>query len=342
MATNPQRMQFNQSVKADFVESFSFRGYSADGRYAFVIEYRLHKTLQGVVLTVSFACFDKILTKTYTIHEQQLLSLNQLEMFLAQKTWQQCVFSLESGGFFEIGHDVLRGKLHSHAGSFSWHLRLHRQHQIWQLNNRLWYLLQLWPRHKLQLADSNIKYLGKINSSSLDWAGDFRGSSSHYWGYGYPTEYAVALTHQFNSNREGFFCGLSQRSSFKVGLTLPYCSLATFKIGQKTYHFQELSQCLRHKVTALDDYHWHIRYQNADYILEVEIEGANPRLTPWISWQDVSAKAIKASPFAQGKFTLYHRKTLQIEECLNSQQVFLQSHLPENNVSSEESFWLSP
>ena len=342
MATNPQRMQFNQSLKSNFVESFSFRGHSADSRYAFVIEHRLHQTAQDVVLTLSLACFDKQLTKTYTIHEQQLLSSSQLEAFLAQKTWQQCVFSLQSGSFFEIGHDVLRGKLHSHAGSFSWHLRLQRHHQTWQLNNRLWYLVPFWPRHKLQLADINIKYLGKINSSHVDWAGDFKGSSCHYWGYGYPNEYAVALTHQFNSNREGFFCGFSQRPAAKIAFNLPYCSLATLKIGQKTYHFQELTQCLRHQVTALDDYHWHIRYQNADYMLEVEIEGANPRLTPWVSWQDMSSNVIKASSFAQGKFTLYHRQSLQVEECLHSQQVFLQSRLPENTASSDEGFWLNP
>jgi hypothetical protein len=116
--------------------------------------------------------------------------------------------------------------------------------------------------------------------------------------------------------------------------------MASFKIGQKTYHFQELKHCLRHKVDALDDYRWHISYQNAHYILEVEIEGINPRLMPWVSWQSTGV-AIKTTEFAQGKFILYRRDTLEVEESLLSEAVTLQTHLPEN-MTHEPSFWLTP
>ncbi|HQV79720.1 MAG: hypothetical protein KBF23_01200 [Agitococcus sp.] len=341
MAINPSRMQFDTQSKASFIERFGFRGLSNDGRYAFLLEHSLQKTAQDAAcLTVLLVCFDKKTTKTHTIYEQESLSTAQLTQFLAHKTWKNCVFSFASGAFFEINQDNLRGKLHSHLGSVSWHLRLHRQHQVWQLKNPLWYWLKKWPASKLQLADSNIKYLGKIQTPDLDLATDFAGSSFHYWGVGHPAEYAFAECHQFNSTREGFFCGFSRRASLSPRFSLPYFSMASFKIGQKTYHFQELKHCLRHKVDALDDYRWHISYQNAHYILEVEIEGINPRLMPWVSWQSTGV-AIKTTEFAQGKFILYRRDTLEVEESLLSEAVTLQTHLPEN-MTHEPSFWLTP
>lgn len=341
MAINPSRIQFHSNVTPLFTERFNFSGSSTDGRYAFLLEHSLQKTEQQTVcLTVFMVCFDKKLLKTHKLYEQEQLSSTQLQAFLAQKTWQHCVFSFASGAFFEMSTDNLRGKLHSHLGSISWHFRLHRQHQAWQLNNPVWYWLKKWPPYKLQVADSKIKYLGKIHAPDLDLATDFAGNSNHYWGEGCPAEYALVQTQQFNSTREGFFCGFSSKAILSPRFSLPYCSMATLKIGQKTYHFQTLRHCLCHKVNALDDYRWHISYQNAHYILEVEIEGINPRLVPWVSWQMQQA-VIKSTEFAQGKFTLYRKDTLEVEECLLSERVSLQTHLPENK-SQEVGFWLTP
>lgn len=320
------------------IENFDFRGVSADGRYGFLLRHSLQRSEQGALLQVVMMCFDKKNAQTHTIHEQQHLSSQQLNNLLMQKNWQSCCFSFASGAFFEISKDSLRGKLHSHAGSVSWYLRLHRQNQEWQLHNPVWYAFKKWPPYKLQVHDNHIKYLGKIHYANLDLAGDFLGSNVHYWGKSYPNEYALAHCTQFNSPRQGFFSGFSSRIAVSKRLYSPYLSMATLKIGQHSYHFQHITRCLRHKVQALDDYRWHVQYQNADYILDVEIEGANPRLLPWVAWQ-LQGQVTKNTELARGTFTLYQRHSLQIVECLQSDAIALHTHLPEN-ISHEHGFWL--
>ncbi len=334
MKIPPSPIQFTSKSPASFVEDFEFRGISADGRYGFLLRHSLQQQNDGALLTVVMLCFDKKRIKTHAIYEQQYLSAAQLKSLLAQHSWQSCCFSFASGAFFEISRDSLRGKLHSHAGSVSWHLRLHHQDSWWQLRNPLWYALKKWPPYKFQVNDSQIKYLGKIHFQDLDLATDFLGSNLHYWGKGYPVEYALAQCSQFKSPRAGFFYGFSSRLAVTKRLQSPYVSMASLKIGQHSYHFQQITRCFRHKVTALDDYRWHIQYQNADYLLDVEIEGANPRLLPWAAWQ-TQGQVSKTTELAQATFTLYRRDTLAVVECLHTDSMALQTHLPENMIHEQ-------
>lgn len=335
-----------QTRKRGLYESFDFRGVSADQRYAFLLRHTVIRPWLGRSrLEVAMICFDRKTRQTFCLAEQEELSATQEQQLAKARDWENCTFSLSSGSFFEIGRDSLRGKLHTTQGSVHWHLRLFRRdacvHALPPGLCRRW----SWPRHKVQVRDAFVKYLGKIQMAGLDLAGDFSGSNQHYWGDGYPMEFAAGQCNAFDEDSTAVFHGFSSRLQLANIVKTPYLGMATLTVDGRWYNFNQLSRCFRHHVEALDNFRWRVSYINGEHGLDVEVSGDNPRMTPWAGWhaeQPGGGRAVvKATPFAHARLTLYQRASHQIIAELHSTSMELKTHLPEN-LPGGYGFWIDP
>lgn len=342
---SPIKMHVKTS-KRGIYETFDFRGLSADGRYAFTLKHTVFKPWLGHgSITVAMICFDHKTTKIQSFYEQEALSVTQQIQLNHADHWENCTFGFATGSFFEISRDVLRGKLHTHQGSMSWHLNVQRHDEVLeQFPQTVCYHLP-WPRHKIQIRDCFLRYYGKIQCAGLSLSGEFSGSNHHYWGDGYPVEYAAAQCNHFVEDTGAFFYGFSARLSVSKLFTTPYLSMASLKLHGCWYHFNQVWQSFQHHVEALDNYRWRITFLNADYGLNVDIEGRNPRMQAWVGWHAERAlggrSVIKMTPFAVGAVTLYRRGSMELITELTTHDMELKTLLPENHPESSD-FWIAP
>jgi hypothetical protein len=220
----------------------------------------------------------------------------------------------------------------------SWNLQLQRQDEgLHPLPPSICFELP-WPRHKVQVRDCFITYYGKIQCGHLLLSGAFAGSNHHYWGDGYPVEYASAQTHHFIEEKDAFFYGFSARLRIGRLFNTPYLSMASLKLRGHWYNFNQSLESVRHHVEALDNYRWRMTFLNNDYGLDVDVDGANPRIQAWVAWhaeQPLSGRSVvKMTPFAKGSVTLYRRSTMELIAELTTQDMELKTLLPENTADS--------
>lgn len=335
-----------QTTKRGIYETCDFRGLSADGRYAFILKHTIFKPWLGKgIITVAVMCFDRQTRKTHSFAEQEELSLHLEQQLKQAISWDDCTFSFATGSFFVINRELMRGKIHTNQGAISWHWQLQRQDEVLQqLPPALCYELP-WPRHKVQVRDCFLRYHGKMQCVGLSLSGTFSGSSHHYWGDGYPVEYAAAQANHFLEDKDAFFYGFSSRLSVAKLFTSPYLSMASLKVRGRWYNFNSVLQSARHQVEALDNYRWRMTFLSADYGLELDVDGSNPRLKAWAAWhaeQPFGERAVvKVSPFASATLSLYQRRTMALLAELSTEDMELKTLLPEN-VAENSGFLAVP
>lgn len=328
-----------QNTQRGIYESFDFRGLTADGRHAFILKHTLFKPWFGTgTVTIALICFDRKTAKSQTLSECEDLTPAYEKQFKQAKSWESCSFAFASGSFFDISREMLRGKIHSHQGTVSWNLHLQRQDEVLhQLPQGLCFELP-WPRHKVQVRDCFLKFHGKVQGAGVMLSGSFEGSNHHYWGDGYPVEYAAAQCNHFVEDESAFFYGFSARLSIAKLMTSPYISMASLKLHGRWYNFNDTLQSVRHQLEALDNYRWRITFFNADYGLDVDIDGGNPRINAWTGWHAEQSwggrSVIKTTPFATGTMTLYQRNSKKLVAELTTRNFELKTLLPENESQS--------
>jgi hypothetical protein len=121
--------------------------------------------------------------------------------------------------------------------------------------------------------------------------------------------------------------------------------MATLLAGGNWYNFNQFSRSFGHHTEAVDNYRWRISYFNADYGLDVAVDGSNPRLKPWAGWhagQPAGGRAVvKLTPFADARLTLYKRASHEVIAELHSAAMELKTCLPEN-LPGGYGFWVDP
>jgi hypothetical protein len=170
-----------------------------------------------------------------------------------------------------------------------------------------------WPPLKVQAPDIRLGFSGRITCAGTVLAGELGGGSRHLWGRGRVREYARSSCARFPSDRSAFFAGMSARLPLLGDwVASPFFSLAALRAGDRWYLFNTLASAPRHSVHALDNYRWLASFANATHRLEVTVDGANPRVEPWIALQEVfpdGHRAVtKSTPFAAGRLRLYEKK----------------------------------
>lgn len=323
------------SARRGLYEVFEFNGVSADGRYAFLVRHActMPRSRSPGVMEVAMMCFDRKLNRTACVVEREEMTGLHLKQLKRSAGWDDMGFSFGSGAFFEISPLWLRGKLYGDGGGGNWKLALQRRNEV---------LLPLpldrlyawsWNRHKVLIRDCAVRFEGVLQIGDMRLEGAFAGANLHYWGDGYPHEFATAQCAHFGQDADAYFYGLSTRVALG-GLKSPYLGLAVLKVRGRRYEFNDLAGSFRHRLEALDNYRWRISFLSREFGLNVEIDGSNPRMMPWQAWHADHPRGgrsiLKMTPFASGELTLYRRRNAEQVAVLQSDTIELKTLLPEN------------
>lgn len=323
------------SSRRGLYEVFEFNGVSADGRYAFLVRHActMPRWRNPGVMEVALMCFDRKLNRTACVVEREEMTALHLKQLQRGGGWEGLGFSFGSGAFFEVGRQNLRGKIYGESGGGHWKLELQRRDELLlPLPGEKLYRWS-WPRHKVLIRDCALEFQGVLQVGDMRMEGVFAGANLHYWGEGYPHEFASAQCAAFSEDAGAYFYGFSTKLTLGR-LSSPYLGMAVLKVRGRRYAFNELAGCFRHHLEALDNYRWRISFLGPEFGLNVEIDGSNPRMTPWQAWHADHPKGgrsvLKMTPFARGDFTLYRRRNAEQVAVLSSSSVELKTLLPEN------------
>jgi hypothetical protein len=311
---DPVAIRFAQAGKGGLREVFAFSGHSVDGSVAFSLRHVLLRRAgqQNITVCNILVVHDRRTGASLCTHEQEDISANALRHMIKSGRWDQISCNFSSGSFFEISAGQLRGKMHTRHGSASWDMALVPGGQVFShfASERLYTLG--WPPVKLLAPDIGLGFSGRISCAGTVLSGDFSGASRHAWGAGRAQEYACASCMHFPAASDAFFTGMSARLPvLGEWITTPYFSLAALCVEGRWHAFNTLVTAPRHTVHALDNYRWLASFGNATHRLEVTVDGANPRVEPWVALQEVfpdgHVAVTKSTPFAAGRLRLYEK-----------------------------------
>ncbi len=324
-------------------ESFYFRGLSPDGSLAFVLQHNLLRLRAGRVRVESaLMAFDRKSGEAQCIYDREEVSPQAFRQFSKTGSWGGTTFNFNSGSFFDIGTGRLRGKLHTPRGSAAWDFQLHTGDTgFLHLPSEASYRLPL-PSHKRLSCDTRLLFRGRLSCAGMVLQGEFSGVSTHGWSRGLAAEFAQASCHRFKERPDAYFEGCSARMQLAGGwLQSPYFSMASLRLGEQWHHFNQLLQALRHPVDALDNYRWLLTLSNDSHRLEVAVDGANPRVEPWLALHydqpGGQRRVVKNTAFAAGKLRLYAHGSSKPLQVLSSEGFSLETCLP-GNLPSSRSF----
>jgi hypothetical protein len=324
-------------------ESFYFRGNSRDGRHAFWLRHNLLRRHgeRGVLMETVLVLFERRSGWVLTAHDREDLGPAAFAALVRARNWEALSVNLASGSFFETGRDHLRGRLHTARGRASWDLALTRSDEVlWHFPLPRLYSLPLPPK-KLLMRDCRLQFSGRLSVGEVVIEGDFVGSNGHHWGSGYAHEYAYGGCNLFREDSTACFDGFSARFALAGRISTPRFSMAALRLGGEWHRFNAIGRAYRHRVDALDDYRWKVLLKNDTHRLEVAIDGANPRIEPWVALHcehaDGSRAVVKNTKFASGRLRLYERGARTPLAELHSEDFELETVLP-GNVPADRGF----
>lgn len=324
-------------------ESFYFRGTAEDGRTAFWLKHNLlrYRNDPDVWVENALILFDRNTAGTRVIYERERLSTKEFKRWMARVgDWDHIAFNFASGSFFEISRESLRGRLHTAEGEASWNLRLDRSDELlFHLPHERFYRLP-WPKKKLLTRDCHLGFSGQLSAAGLDAQGHFVGMNGHNWGTEHAHEYAYANCVEFRDGINAYFDAFSVRLALAGGLLRsPFLSVAALRIDDTWYRFDSLVKAPRQAVGGLSNYHWQVVLTNDLYRLEVDIDGSNPRLEPWVALHyhhpSHRVSVVKNSKFAALRLRLVDRKEEKLLYELTSDRCELETLLPDNLPTNE-------
>lgn len=293
-------------------ESFYFRGNSLDGRRAFWLKHnflRRHGE-RGVSLDVALVLFDRDAGTVHVAQDREDLSPQSFHALCRGKHWDAISANIASGSFFEITRERLRGKLHTVEGVAAWDLALQRSDDVlYHFPHSRLYQLPL-PKKKVLTRDSRLHFSGSLSVGEVTMSGEFRGVGGHNWGSEHAHEYAYAACNMFREDDSACFDGFTARLALVAGLLrTPRLSMAALRHDGKWHHFNALSRTYQQEVEALSDYQWAVVLKNDTHRLELQVDGANPRIEPWVALHyehpGGARSVVKNTKFASGRLRLF-------------------------------------
>lgn len=318
------------------LETLDIHGLSDDGRVGYWLRHALvrDRASRQLTLDLTTVLFQRAPLLTRAVHVRDKLDRRLLTRIGAHG-WSGFTHALRCGSFVEMTDHGSRGRLHSPDGQAGWHF--YRPVLTSAKREALWPPEVLWPWPSQQRPGAMpFQALARLNCQELGWEGRLTGLARHGWGWDLDEEYAHATCTAFR-HEPAWFEGFSSRSSL-VGdwLPGPVLSAATLVWQDQRYHFPEQARptVSRHALHGLSDYAWQIVFRNDRYRLEVDIDGGNPRLEPWVALHvgrpGGQRRVLKHSPFAAGCFRLYREAGNELLVELRSERVTLETSRPEN------------
>lgn len=323
-------------ARGGLYESFCFRGNSRDGRHAFWLKHNLlrRRGEHGVLLETALILFERKTGRVVTAHDREDLGPAAFAALARAHSWEALSASLASGSFFEIGRARLRGKLHTPRGRAAWDLALLRSDEVlWHFPSPRMYTLPL-PARKLLTRDCFLQFSGRLSAGDMVMEGEFVGINGHHWGSEHAHEYAYGGCNLFREDAGACFDGFSARLALPGRLRTPHLSMAMLRANGEWHCFNAAGRAYRHRVDALDDYRWKVQMKNETHRLDISIDGANPRIEPWVALHyehpDGRRSVVKNSKFATGRLRLFERGHQVPVAELSSECFELETLLPGN------------
>jgi hypothetical protein len=323
-------------------ESFYFRGASSDGRHAFWLKHNLLRRdgQSDVMLEIAFVIFDRVTGEAEVVYDKEVLSTAAFATFSRSGRWEQASANFATGSFFSISREKLRGKLHTSHGTAQWELALNRSDEVLYhfASDRLYRLP--WPKKKIITRDCFLRFSGRISCAGITVEGDFLGMNGHNWGTEHAHEYAYADCNRFAEEEGACFDGFTARLAVARGLIKsPYLSMCSLKTGGRWHHFNALSASWKQRVGALDDYRWIVTFINDTHRLELNVDGQNPRIEPWVALHydhpGGARSVVKNTKFARGTLQLFDAANGGLITALSSDFFELETLLPGNLPTSK-------
>lgn len=318
-------------------ESFYFRGNSLDGQQAFWLKHNLLRRHgeRGVALEVTLVLFDRKSGEVVTAHDREDLSPQEFSALVRSRHWDALSANMASGSFFEINREKIRGKLHASRGAAAWDAVLTRSDEVLYHfpHSRLYQLP--FPKKKILTRDSNMRFKGSFSIDDTVVEGEFVGVNGHNWGTEHAHEYAYAGCNLFREDANACFDGFTAKLALAAGLLrTPHLSLAALKVNGDWHYFNALSRAYQQHVEALHDYQWSMTLKNSTHRLELSVDGANPRVQPWVALHyehpGGARSVVKNTKFASGRLRLFESGASTPQADLSSDCFELETLLPGN------------
>lgn len=324
-------------TRGGLYEAFYFRGHSLDGQQAFWLKHKLLRREggRGVMLEVTLVLFDRKSGEVITAHDREDLSPVSFSALSRAQHWEALSANLASGSFFEINRERIRGKIHGMRGSAAWEAVLTRSDEVLHHFPYAQLYKLPFPNSKILTRDVYMQFKGRFSVGNKVVEGDFVGINRHSWGTEYAHEYAYAACNKFDEEETACFEGFSAKLRLAAGfLRTPSLSVAALKAQGQWHYFNVPRRAYPPRVNALHDYQWSLTLHNATHRLEVSVNGANPRLQPWLAVHDEhpggACSVVKNTMFARGRVQLFENKQASPLLELTSDDFELETLLPAN------------
>ncbi len=318
-------------------ESFYFRGTSSDRRHAFWLKHNMlrYRGSDDVWMEGALVLFDREANRTSAVYAHEAVDARRFERILDMaRDWEHVALELRNGASVQINRNYLGGHISGEGGQASWDLKLRRSGMaLAPFPHAAMYGLP-WPRNKLLTRDCHVDFHGSVRAGELAFSGEFHGMNGHNWGSGHAHGYAYANCARFGGNDTAYFDGFSARVALMGRrIVTPWLSMACLHVGGRWHKFNSLRRAPTQEVLRLDDYGWRAGLCNESHRLEIDIDGASPRLLPWVALHyenpDREVSVVKSTKLANLKLRLL-RRSGEVEHELASDACELETLLPDN------------
>lgn len=316
-------------------ESYYFRGTSPKDGTAFWLKHNLlrYRGEAAVGVECTLSLFDRASNRVSAAHDQTILEPAQLRALTQGGDWDTQQFAFPNASHFAIGEATLKGALSNAA----WDLTLTRSNETLLHFTPLSLYRIGWPKKKVLTRDVRIVFEGELKVGDHRISGTFVGMNGHNWGTEHAHRYAYANCQLWDGGEDAIFDGFTAKVRVAPGLTSPYVTIASLKVGGTWHHFNRLIAVPWSRVSHLSDYRWTFSSQNHTHRLEVAIDGTDPRTRPWIALNyhhpSRALSVVKNTKFANGTIRLIETASGRCTHELRS-NVFELETLLETNVAS--------
>lgn len=243
--------------------------------------------------------------------------------------WLQQQQNVESGSFWTEQNSRAQGRLFTSQGSAQWQFA----RRVDDVSGAS--LQGLFDSASVQ----SCHFDGELTASGLNVSGAFSGAMAQRWGRAVAPGFVQVHAQQFQQNDAvSFFAfghALASQWQSREPLAL---SFARLQIGQEELVFDRWLPALTVDAPRLDNFRWQASLVNKAYRLELMVDGGNPRIVPWAAMNERlplgGRRVIKMTPFASLTMTLYRRGEAQPMNTFKSNQAWLTTAIPSNEVRS--------
>ncbi len=242
--------------------------------------------------------------------------------------WSRLQYNWSSGSFLGACAESVQGRLFTPQGSAHCQLDLTRRSQPVEL---------AWPLGHVSVQDAG--WQGGASVAGLPVDGRFHGGQWQSWGRLVSPGLAMVHGVHFEGRPEVSFFGLGQTLAPQWQTREPLAlSLGRLLLGDEVIRFERWWPAATVDAPRLDNYRWIATLVNADYRLQVMVDGGNARLVPWLALNETlpggGRRVLKISPYATLRLRLFRRGSQEVLQDLRSDNSLLMTAIPGNQVTS--------